>query len=309
MSPLIAVIPAVLLGTGNVLIGKFGGNLRQQLIGIALGCLVVGTASWPIMGGEFHAWPFALCILSGIILAGANRMLYQSFKLSGVAYSCAVTTGQQLVLVALLGVIIFGDWATSASKACGAGALLLLIIGTTLAVYKEKDPDAAPVSQASPGKRLAVVTAASLLYSIYPIIVQASGAGAESIGMPVLWGLFIGALIHSAPRPKPLPEGVEDTYGDWVDGGSRWGKRTLQLALAGMCWGLGIIGMLWCNKHVGVATAFPLSQLNAVVSALGGVYILGEHKTKVEARALALGIVLLLAGATLIGLAKYFDAA
>lgn len=303
MTILLALIPAVLIGVGIVLIGAIGGNLRQQVLGVAIGAWIAGVASWVITRPEADLRALLICFFAGFLIVIGNRMLFHSYKLSGVAYSMAVTTGQQLVAVSLLGVVIFGEWASLASKLFGGSALVLLAIGTALAVYTEKTPT--PIEGASPLRRLAVVTAASAAYAIYPIIIQASGIAPEAVGAPVMSGLLVGSFLLTSRAPTPV--GADMSGQEWIDGGSRWGLRTLKLAGAGLAWGSGCIGLLWAMNWIGVATAFPLSQLNVIISVLGGILVLGETKTRKELAALGGGLVFLIAGAILIGLAKGAD--
>lgn len=298
MSALLALIPAIFLGVGQLGIGKVGGRTDQQLLGVSTGTFLVGLVAWPLFDPHFEPIPVLICLGCGVLLFAGNALIYVSYRLSGVAYSAAVTTCEQLILVSALGVALFGEWATGSARLSGAAALVLLGVGAALAVYQERRAGADPA--ASPARRFAVVTAASIPYSIYPIIVAASGAEPDAVGTPLTAGLCAASLVFTLARARSSrPAAPEDAL---------FSARTARLIPAGLVWGSGVLGMLWCNAHVGVATSFPLAQLNVVIAVVGGIVFLGETKTRKEKRAIALGVVLLLIGAVLIGVAKSLDA-
>lgn len=53
-----------------------------------------------------------------------------------------------------------------------------------------------------------------------------------------------------------------------------------------------------------VATSFPLSQTGIVISTFGAIVFLGEKKTKRQLIFIALGSVLIIGGAVLLGMTK-----
>ncbi len=61
--------------------------------------------------------------------------------------------------------------------------------------------------------------------------------------------------------------------------------------------------LLHSTTTVGVATGFSLSQLGFVISATGGVLLLGEQRSRREGRATAAGVVAAVIGVVLLGLA------
>ncbi|MGO3170782.1 MAG: GRP family sugar transporter, partial [Bavariicoccus seileri] len=64
------------------------------------------------------------------------------------------------------------------------------------------------------------------------------------------------------------------------------------------------IGLLLSNEANGVAVGFTLSQMNVVVSTLGGFFFLHEVKTKKELWITIAGLALVVIGGILIGLTK-----
>jgi len=58
------------------------------------------------------------------------------------------------------------------------------------------------------------------------------------------------------------------------------------------------------QPRVGVATSFSLSQMGIVIATLGGIFILGEKKTKKQFIAIIIGIVFIVAAGIMLGIAK-----
>lgn len=48
----------------------------------------------------------------------------------------------------------------------------------------------------------------------------------------------------------------------------------------GLLWGLGNICMLLTMREIGLAISFSLSQMGIIISTLGGIFLLGERKSK-----------------------------
>ncbi|MEG7763298.1 GRP family sugar transporter, partial [Listeria monocytogenes] len=74
--------------------------------------------------------------------------------------------------------------------------------------------------------------------------------------------------------------------------------------IPGVMWATGNLALLFSNKLVGIATGFSLSQMGVVISTIGGILFLGEKKTKKELILVIIGVVLVIIGGTMIGIAK-----
>lgn len=299
MSPLFALLPAVFLGGGTLIVGAVGAGVRTQIAANGLACLLVSILAYLLLPASYTPTGVIACIVAGILLISGNAVIYKAFKRCGVSYAMSLTTGQQLFLVSILGVALFGEWATGASKAWGILALTLLATGTVLVVYEE--PRTRVTTSGSSLANIRLVSLATLLFSLYPILVQASPAAGLSVAAPVLFGAFLGAVGWTLPHARTLPSPARRDI--------LTSRRFALTTLACSIWSLGIVGLLLCNRYVGVATSFPLSQLNVMFPALGGVYLLGETKTRKELKLLYAGLTLLIVGAICIGLAKAADLA
>lgn len=297
-----AIVPSICIGVNSLLVVKARGQIYQQVLWVAAGALTAAGIMVFFFPVSYTLPHFLLCVLCGAMCAMGNVCLYRGFQYVGVAYSMALTTGLQLIGVSSLGVILFGEWATSLSKIWGVSALAALIAGTSLAVYREPAPHVKESEMFSTKRRLTGtlwVLLASVCYTLYPVILQAGGVSGFAVGLPVMVGLFLGALCFSIIRMVMTGKGVRS-----------WGTpRWWLLGLAGLIWGLGVNVMLVCNQVLGVATSFPLSQLGVIISVLGGVYILKEQRTRREMVGVYIGLVLLIVGAVCIGAAKGADTA
>ena len=67
--------------------------------------------------------------------------------------------------------------------------------------------------------------------------------------------------------------------------------------------------MQFSQVKVGVAVGFSLSQLSVIIATFGGIWILGEKRTRKEMVAISLGVLVLVVGALLLGVAKSLDVA
>lgn len=97
--------------------------------------------------------------------------------------------------------------------------------------------------------------------------------------------MFIGGLILTA-KHKPF------------------NMYTIKNILPGSIWAAGNMFLFISQPKVGVATSFSLSQMGIVIATLGGIFILGENKTKRQLVGITVGIILIILSAILLGLAK-----
>lgn len=72
----------------------------------------------------------------------------------------------------------------------------------------------------------------------------------------------------------------------------------------GLIWAAGNMFLFISQPKVGVATSFSLSQMGIVISTLGGIFLLGEKKTKRQLISITIGIVLIILGGVFLGMAK-----
>ena len=71
----------------------------------------------------------------------------------------------------------------------------------------------------------------------------------------------------------------------------------------GLLWGLGNICMLLTMREIGLAISFSLSQMGIIISTLGGIFLLGERKSK-EMFYVIFGCIFVILGGILLGYMK-----
>jgi glucose uptake protein len=81
-------------------------------------------------------------------------------------------------------------------------------------------------------------------------------------------------------------------------------KYALRNILTGGLWAAGNLGLLLSIPKAGVATSFSLSQTGIIISTLGGIFLLGEKKTKKQIIFVVIGCVLIIAGGVILGYTK-----
>jgi len=73
---------------------------------------------------------------------------------------------------------------------------------------------------------------------------------------------------------------------------------------SGLLWGIGNICMLLTVQNLGLAIGFSLSQMGIIISTLGGIFLLGERKTKKEMYYVIIGCLLIIVGGVVLGYMK-----
>lgn len=305
MGLLIALIPSICFGLNGLLLIRIGGNLRQQFAGQALGALSVGLIMFPFLPAQYTSFGVFIAFLSGVILAVSISFQLDGFKQIGVSGVMPITTGLQLVFISLAGVIFFGEWATRKSLTIGLIALLLLVIGSALTAWRQRDGESSiPVMQFRKG--LVMTLLCTVGFVIYPLIVRWYNVDGFAVFLPQTVGLAVTATLLNLRPPRRDEDGdLTEEYA--IDNGVCYNGRTLKLFIPGILWGTGVMLMMYSNATVGVATGFTLSQLGVIISTFGGIFWLGETRTRKEISAVSLGVVLLVIGAILIGVAKTYD--
>ena len=72
----------------------------------------------------------------------------------------------------------------------------------------------------------------------------------------------------------------------------------------GVCFAIANLGIIFSNEINGVAVGYTMSQLNVIISTLGGLWILHEAKTPKEVKMIIAGVNLVVAGGIMIGVTK-----
>lgn len=288
MQIFIAILPSILWGIGPILYTLIGGKPIQQLVGSTYGQLITGLIIYlcymPSINGSQFFWPF----IGGLAWSIAQLMQLISFKQLNVSLAMPISTGLLLIEIPLIGVMFDGDWSTSLEKILGFGALFVLLIGIIMTNFQDKKSDQLNHRHLDYKGGLTRLIVGSFGYtacSVFPKITNAPGTVGvlpQSLGM-CLGGVLLAFYFQHKQQINMLTAQV-----------------TMKNIFVGMLGGLGTLFYLISLQVLGPATSFPLTQMNVVVSTLGGIFILKEHKDHKELSFIVAGLILIVAANTLI---------
>ena len=282
MDLLIALLPALLWGSVVLINVKVGGSPYEQIMGTVLGAFIIGTITYFIVQPELNLKILAVGIISGAFWALGQGNQLKSVELIGVSKTMPISTGLQLVSTTLISVLFFNEWTTIKAVVLGIAALLLLVVGVILTSLKDDNEDGGNNNYK---KALPILIISTIGYVTYVVIGQFFGVEGWDALFPQAIGMLIGGILLSFKhQPKK--------------------KNILKNIIPGVVWALGNMALFYSQPKVGVATSFSFSQMLVVVSTLGGIFILKEKKTKKQYIGIAIGIVLIIIAAFLLGLAK-----
>lgn len=278
MNILIALIPAIGWGFMPLITGKVGGSPANQMFGIGAGATIVGLISYLITQPSVSVTAFWFSVLCGALWTIGQIGQFISFKRIGVSGTVPLSTVFQLVGNAVIGMLIFGDWAGAQAKIIGILALVVVIIGALLT----------SVSDSTSGKKLEAKDAIFLLcttvgfwiYSSFPsmpIVKNESGTG---IFLPEMLGILLGAILYAL----------------FTDRKAFVQKEQYQNIIAGIFWGVAAFAYIFSAKANGNTSAFIWTQLNVVISTFGGIFVLHEQKSSRELKFTIGGILLIIIG-------------
>ena len=284
MEILIALIPAIAWGSIGLVSNKLGGNSYQQTVGMSAGAVLFAIGAYFVYQPTIDMKIVLVGLLSGALWSLGQMQQFQSMKFIGVSNTLPISTGLQLIVNTLAGVLLFREWTSTRDIILGIIAIIVLIFGvtfTTVSDTKEKTDDSN--GQKKYGARALLFS--TLGYGLYTITINAAGVDAIAVILPQAVGMLIGSLLFS------VKQDIKSKY-------------TLRNLLTGLLWALGNIFMLISMEKIGLAISFSLSQTGIIISTLGSIWFLGETKTKREFRYILLGCILVIVGGVLLGYVK-----
>lgn len=293
MDVAIALIPSVLFGFTGLLVMMLGGHPRQQSMGQLLGGFLVAVALVPWFG-VLPTWRENLiAFVAGVLLGVGMNLQVRTFHTIGVGRTMPIVTGGQIFGVSALGILLLGEWRIPQALLVGVLGLVLIVGGVAATSWTEKTSEEKVAWAYSLILLLIAVTGLTL----YVVSLRYYDLDPIQAMFPVAAGFLTCGFVLTSRRSTPQ-FGTSD---------SRWSKYTARNILSGVVWGLGTVFMQYSAANVGVATGFTLSQLGVAISAFGAVFLLGESRTRKEWWVMTAGVVFLLGGTVLVGLAKSLD--
>ena len=287
---------ALLIGLGPLLgwglfptiASKIGGRPVNQILGTSLGTLIFAAIFSMINGLAFPAgMDLFFSILSGVGWACAQIITFKCFTMIGSSRAMPVTTAFQLLGASLWGVFFLGNWPGATAKLLGAFALVLIMIGAKMTVWSETESaESAGIMK----KAVLLLAVGEIGYWAYSAAPQATAIDGMHAFLPQAIGMVIVAVIYSAVvtikggETSPFIEAV--SYKQIFSG--------FFFAFAALTY------LISAQPDMnGLATGFILSQTSVVLATLTGIWFLGQKKTAKEMTVTIVGLVLILAAATI----------
>lgn len=312
---LLALLPAVFLGSNSIITAKIDGKPSQGTLGTTIGallfaiavslCYVVPHAGWAFAYNP-RIWVVGLC--SGVFWTIGSFGQYSALKPLGVSVAMPISTAGQVVGNALMAAIVLEQWTTLHVWAVGMLAIILVTAGAVMCSARDHTEGAV---QRSPKDVRAGLTAllfstlGFMMYFLFPNLLHKTG--------------FIGDDIYNAPSGDGLyymtsvilPQAVGQVLTalaiiTFIEKNTQLivAKKTALNIITGLAWDVGNVLVFICaaSPHVGQAIATTFSQLGVIVSTYGGIVILHEHKSKRQMAFILFGTVLITVGAVLMGM-------
>ena len=285
---------ALLIGLGPLLgwglyptiASKIGGRPVNKILGSTLGTLIFAIVFALYKGMELPTGSdLTFSILSGVGWAIAQIITFQSFTLIGSSRAMPITTAFQLLGASLWGVFALGNWPGATAKVLGAFALVLIILGAWMTVWTEKkNTEGSNLLK----KAVLLLAVGEIGYWAYSAAPQATSIDGMHAFLPQAIGMVIVAVVYSAVLSfKEKSAFVEVVSYKHIFSGFFFAFAALTYLISAQ------------PDMNGLATGFILSQTSVVLATLTGIWFLGQKKTKKEMTVTVIGLVLILAAATI----------
>ena len=226
-------------------------------------------------------------ILSGVGWATAQIITFQSFTLIGSSRAMPITTAFQLLGASLWGVFALGNWPGTTAKLLGAFALVLIILGAWMTVWSEKkDKENSNLLK----KAVLLLAVGEIGYWAYSAAPQATSIDGMHAFLPQAIGMVLVAVVYTAVLSFKGNE--KSAFTEVV---------SYKHIFSGFFFAFAALTYLISAQPDmnGLATGFILSQTSVVLATLTGIWFLGQKKTKKEMTITVIGLVLILAAATI----------
>ncbi|MGT2907607.1 GRP family sugar transporter [Streptococcus dentiloxodontae] len=282
---LFALIPMLAWGSIGFISNKIGGTPNQQTFGLTIGAIAFSICVYIVVNPKLTALLWVVGILGGLLWSVGQNFQFRAMQYMGVSVANPISSGSQLILGSFIGVLIFKEWRLPLQYFFGFIALIFLVTGIFFAGRQEqKEVSKGQLSDYSKGLRAIVLS--TFGYISYTVLFNnIFHFDSLAVILPMSIGMTLGALIFM--RFQVSLDGI-----------------VLKNALVGLLWGLGNIFMLLAATQAGLAIAFSFSQLGVVISVLGGIFFLGEKKSRNELKWLGVGIICFMIGAIFLGVVK-----
>lgn len=275
-----------LLGWGlfPTIASLYGGKPVNQIFGATVGTLIFAAVFALIQGMSLPTgMDLVFSLISGAGWAFGQIITFKAFALIGSSKAMPITTAFQLLGASLWGVFALGDWPGVTNKIIGFTALLVILIGARMTVWKETQE-----SQYSKNLKRAVILLliGEIGYWAYSAAPQATDIGGMQAFLPQAMGMVIVAVVYALMNLKHQNAFTESVSWKQIISGFFFAFAALTYLISAQ------------PDMNGLATGFVLSQTSVVLATLTGIYFLKQKKTPKELVITIIGLVLILAAAT-----------
>lgn len=289
---LLALVPAFGLGFQAICMQKIGGEFTNKAVGMYITVFILGIIAFWLRKPLLSRNLLLGSALSGLGQGIGSFLQIKSYDLLGVSRTMPISTGEQLVGSSLVGALFLHEWHSSMQWLLGVLAIILTIIGIICTAYHEKSKnkkDGKYISKKQMYHGMALLLISSLAFVAYATLPPIFHLNGWDVLLPQSASLLATVLFLTFLSKK---------------GKTIFQRKTLQNMVTGVFFEIANVGLLLSNMVNGVTISFTFSQLNVVVSTIGGICLLHEYKTKKELKYALAGLVLVVIGAVLIGQTK-----
>lgn len=249
---LYALVPMFAWGSIGFVSNKIGGKPSQQTFGMTLGALLFALVVWLIVRPEMTLQLWIFGILGGFIWSIGQTGQFHAMQYMGVSVANPLSSGSQLVLGSLIGVLVFHEWTKPMQFVVGSLALLLLIVGFYFS-SKQDDANAQVNHLHNFSKGFRALTYSTIGYVMYAVLFNnIMKFDVLSVILPMAFGMVLGAATFMSFKVS-------------------FDQYVIKNSVVGLLWGIGNIFMLLAASKAGLAIAFSFSQLGAIISIAGGI--------------------------------------
>lgn len=263
-----------------------GGKFTNKVMGMVTGNLIFAAIIFAFRQPASLTPSLIIGAVLCSVFWGIGQILQVcSFDLLGVSMAMPISTAEQLIGTILFGVFYFHEWQTTRQYLFGIVAILLIIVGVIVISIRGKDSGSVSPQDFLNGIVVVSVSSAGLVgYAVIPRIFGLNG-----------WDMLLPQAIAMWLVISGIVSRVRDNH--------MWEVKSWQNIITGFCFGIANLTMLLSNELNGVSIGYTLSQMNVVVSTIGGIVILHEHAGERHCK-LITGLLLIIGGAIFIGLTK-----
>ncbi|EHF02663.1 hypothetical protein HMPREF1008_00308 [Olsenella sp. oral taxon 809 str. F0356] len=298
---LVGLVPAFGFGLMGCVSQLVGGSVANKQLGLALPTLPLALVMSLVRPVAWSSGLVVAAAIDGIAWSASEALLLYSFGILGVSRSVPVSTGVQLLGTSAIGVLFLGEWRGQSQLALGLLALVLVAAGVVLC--SREDASAIESAASRPGhegwsanaRGMACVMLSAGLSVAYASTSSIFAVDALDLLLPqslfMVASSFAVGLVSSKGRLVGSPEAV-------------LGRKTWENMLAGALFAIANACVLLSNQMNGLAVGWTLAQMNVIVSTVGGLVLLHEHRSARGLAFVVTGMALVAFGGVLIGLTK-----